>query len=183
MVSTIHVDPEDPYLLEYPIGFGADVNSPLVDSSMVLSALEDPWKRYHVPNTNIILYDVNYEDIGKPYADVNDNDGDGAIDEGIDEGIDEMIDESRDDFIDNDNDWELSDDVGINGDESGGLDAGAGDQMPTSGSGTGFPGEPNIDKTDVSESDQMGLTAVGYDPAGSIPISSDGYLWLFLMTP
>jgi len=58
-----------------------------------------------------------------------------------------------------------------------------GDQMPTSGSGTGFPGEPNIDKTDVAESDQMGLTAVGYDPAGSIPISSDGYLWLFYMTP
>ena len=34
------------------------------------------------------------------------------------------------------------------------------DNMPTSGSGTGFPGEPNIDKTDVSESDQMGLTSV-----------------------
>ena len=46
-----------------------------------------------------------------------------------------------------------------------------------------FPGEPNIDKTDVAESDQMGLTAVGYDPAGSIPISSDGYMWLFYMTP
>ena len=105
------------------------------------------------------------------------------MDEGIDEGIDEMIDESRDDFIDNDGDWESSDDVGINGDESGGMDAGVGDEMPTSGSGTGFPGEPNIDKTDVAESDQMGLTAVGYDPAGSIPISSDGYLWLFYMTP
>jgi len=178
-----NADPEDPYLLEYPIGLGVDVNGPLVDSTMVLTASEDAWKRYHVPNTNIILYDVNTEDIGKPYADGIDNDGDGAIDEGIDEGIDEMIDESRDDFIDNDGDWDLSDDIGINGDESGGLEAGSGDQMPTSGSGTGFPGEPNIDKTDVAESDQMGLTAVGYDPAGSIPISSDGYLWLFYMTP
>ena len=178
-----NADPEDPYLLEYPIGLGADVNGPLVDSSMVLAAANDPWLRYAVPNTDIILYDVNTEDIGKPYADGIDNDGDGAVDEGIDENIDEMIDESRDDFIDNDRDWELSDDVGINGDESGGLEAGVGDQMPTSGSGTGFPGEPNIDKTDVAESDQMGLTAVGYDPAGSIPISSDGYLWLFYMTP
>ena len=178
-----NADPSDPYLLEYPIGLGADVDGPLVDSSMVLTASEDLWKRYHVPNTNIILYDVNLEDIGKPYADGIDNDGDGAIDEGIDEGIDEMIDESRDDFIDNDGDWEFSDDVGLNGDESGGIESGVNDQMPTSGSGTGFPGEPNIDKTDVAESDQMGLTAVGYDPAGSIPISSDGYLWQFYMTP
>ncbi len=176
-------DPENPYFLEYPMGLGAEVNSPLVDSAMVLAAVNDQWLRFRVPNTNIILYDVNFEDIGKPYADGVDNDGDGAVDEGIDEGIDEMIDESRDDFIDNDGDWEFSDDVGINGDESGGLTAGVGDQKPTSGSGTGFPGEPNIDKTDVSESDQMGLTAVGYDPAGSIPVTSDNYLWLFYMTP
>ena len=178
-----NADPENPYLLEYPMGLGAEVNSPLVDSIMVLFAADDQWLRYKVPNTNIILYDVNFEDIGKPYADGIDNDGDGAVDEGIDEGIDEMIDESRDDFIDNDGDWEFSDDVGINGDDSGGLDAGVNDQKPTSGSGSGFPGEPIIDKTDVSESDQMGLTAVGYDPAGSIPVSSDNYLWLFYMTP
>ena len=178
-----NADPEDPYFLEYPFGNGVDINSPLVDSNMVLEAQNDPWLRYSVPNTDIILYNLDFEDIGKPFADGIDNDGDGAIDEGIDEGIDEMIDESRDDFIDNDGDWELSDDVGINGDESGGFEAGAGDQMPTSGSGTGFPGEPNIDKTDVAESDQMGLTAVGYDPAGSIPLSSDGYMWLFYMTP
>ncbi len=178
-----NADPNNPYFLEYPVGLGAEVNSPLVDSAMVLAAETDTWLRYRVPNTEIILYDVNYEDIGKPYADGLDNDGDGAVDEGIDEGIDEMIDESRDDFIDNDGDWEFSDDIGINGDESGGVEAGVGDQKPTSGSGTGFPGEPNIDKTDVSESDQMGLTAVGYDPAGSIPVTSDNYLWLFYMTP
>ena len=67
-------------------------------------------------------------DIGKPYSDGIDNDGDGAIDEGIDEGIDEMIDESRDDYIDNDGDWSLADDVGINGDQSGGIDAGVNDR-------------------------------------------------------
>ena len=174
---------DDPYALEYPYGFGADVNSPLITEEIIASAATDEWKRYAVANSNIILYDVNTEDLGKPYADGIDNDGDGAIDEGIDEGIDEMIDESRDDFIDNDSDWDPSDDVGINGDESGGIAAGVNDQKPTSGSGTGFPGEPNIDKTDVAESDQMGLTAVGYDPAGAIPITSDNYLWLFYMTP
>ena len=142
----------EPYLLEYPVGLGADVNSPLVSAEMVSAASSDSWNRYRVPGTDIILYDVKEEDIGKPYADGVDNDGDGAVDEGIDEGIDEMIDESRDDFIDNDGDWSMVDDVGLNGDESGGLDAGEGDQKPSSGSGTGFPGEPNIDKTDVSES-------------------------------
>jgi hypothetical protein len=178
-----NANPDDPYALEYPYGYGADVNSPLITDEIIAIAATDEWKRYAVPNSNIILYDVNTEDLGKPYADGVDNDGDGAIDEGIDEGIDEMIDESRDDFIDNDFDWDPSDDVGINGDESGGIAAGVNDQKPTSGSGTGFPGEPNIDKTDVAESDQMGLTAVGYDPAGSIPITSDNYLWLFYMTP
>ena len=114
-----NADPEDPYALEYPVGLGADVNSPLVDEAMVATASLDTWKRYKVPGTDIILYDVGEEDLGKPYKDGVDNDGDGAVDEGIDEGIDEMIDESRDDFIDNDGDWALSDDVGLNGDESG----------------------------------------------------------------
>ena len=54
--------------------------------------------------------------------------------------VDEMIDESRDDYIDNDGDWSLADDVGINGDQSGGIEAGVNDMAPTSGSGTGFPG-------------------------------------------
>ena len=73
-----------------------------------MAASLDEWKRYKVPGTDIILYDVGEEDLGKPYKDGVDNDGDGAVDEGIDEGIDEMIDESRDDFIDNDGDWEFS---------------------------------------------------------------------------
>ena len=178
-----NADPEDPYALEYPVGLGADVNSPLINNDMVEAASLDTWKRYKVPGTEIILYDVGEEDLGKPYRDGIDNDGDGAVDEGIDEGIDEMIDESRDDFIDNDGDWALVDDVGLNGDGSGGTLVGALDNMPTSGSGTGFPGEPNIDKTDVSESDQMGLTAVAYDAAGTIPVSNNGSLWSFYMKP
>ena len=54
--------------------------------------------------------------------------------------------------------------------------------MPTSGSGTGFPGEPNIDKTDVSESDQMGLTSVQV-PVGGWNVASDGSLWGNYLTP
>ena len=177
-----NADPERPYTLEYPVGLGADVNSPLVDEQMIAIASTDIWKRYRVPGTEIILYDVGEEDLGKPYKDGIDNDGDGAVDEGIDEGIDEMIDESRDDFIDNDGDWALADDVGLNGDGSGGLVVGTLDNMPTSGSGTGFPGEPNIDKTDVSESDQMGLTSVQV-PVGGWNTSSDGALWQYYLTP
>ena len=33
-----NADPEDPYALEYPVGLGADVNSPLVDEAMVATA-------------------------------------------------------------------------------------------------------------------------------------------------
>ena len=76
----------------------------------------------------------------------------------------------------------MADDVGLNGDESGGLSAGVLDNMPTSGSGTGFPGEPNIDKTDVSESDQMGLTSVQKNDAG-FNTSSDNSIWNFYLTP
>ena len=169
---------------DYPSGTGAEFDSPLIDSTIVLTAENDPYKRYAVSGTDIILYDIGWEDLGLRYADGIDNDLDGAVDEGIDEGIDEMIDESRDDFIDNDKDWDwTNDDVGLYGDGSGGTDAGSYDQKPTSGSGSGFPGEPNIDKTDVSESDQMGLTSVGYDPAGSIPTNLSTTLWNSYMQP
>lgn len=178
-----NADPDSPYALEYPFGTGAEVGSPLVTDEMVEAAEDDPYHRYVVPGTNIILYELDDDDVGKPYADGEDNDGDGAVDEGIDEGIDEMIDESRDDFIDNDGDWTSVDDVGLYGDGSGDMTTGTYDLKPTSGSGSGFQGEPNIDKTDVAESDQMGLTAVGYDPAGSIPTGSDNSLWTFYMTP
>lgn len=96
-----------------------------------------------------------------------------------------MIDESRDDGFDNDNDWNaLRDDLGLDGVEDSG-DPGEGDGRPTSGSGTDFPGEPNIDKTDVSETDLIGLTSAVQDPAFGINFSSvaDATIWNKFMTP
>ncbi|MDW7680521.1 MAG: hypothetical protein SCK70_08145, partial [bacterium] len=158
--------------------------SPVVTQEMIDAAAADaPYYRYRVPGTDIILYDVKQEDLGKKYADGIDNDGNGAIDEGIDEGIDEMIDERRDDFIDNDGDWNpLTDDVGLDG-MPGTGDFGEGDGLPTSGAGTGFPGEPNIDVTDVAESDQLGLTNVQYQPAGNFHTAQDENTWNRWMTP
>ncbi len=168
---------------EYPYGTGADTASPRITWEIIAAAASDPYRRYRVPGTAIILYDVDSSDYNLRYADGIDNDGDGAVDEGIDEGIDEMIDESRDDYIDNDGDWNIyNDDVGRDGD-LGTLDRGQGDGRPTSGTGSNLPGEPNIDKTDVSESDQMGLTSVSYDAAGSIPTGQDQNLWVFYMVP
>ncbi|MCX6151240.1 MAG: hypothetical protein NTX22_11990 [Ignavibacteriales bacterium] len=105
---------------------------------------------------------------------------------GKDDDEDGLVDERRDDGIDNDHDWigfsdlngdgkwnpelhePLNDDVGLDGigplDEGYTLpDQGEGDGLPTSGAypvATEFPGEPNVDKTDKDESDQIGLTAV-----------------------
>lgn len=92
--------------------------------------------------------------------------------------IDRMLDEKRDDKIDNDNDWdEEFHDVGLDG-ESGTGDLGEGDALATSGAGTNLPGEPNIDKTDVDESDQIGLTSFEYfAPAGNFSIRDDESLW------
>jgi hypothetical protein len=108
-----------------------------------------------------------------------------------------LIDERRDDRIDNDNDWsknrpngatvldpsgKLIDDVGRDGIAETG-DFGEGDGFPTSGydalgNDTGLPGEPNIDKTDVNESDQIGLTSFFYfTPSGGVKLGDDEYLW------
>jgi len=70
-----------------------------------------------------------------------------------------MIDERRDDGIDNDGDWDpANDDVGADGLAPGvrgypGPDTGEKDGIPTN-------GEPHFDKTDIDESDQLGLTNV-----------------------
>lgn len=95
---------------------------------------------------------------------------------GIDDDEDGLIDERRDDGIDNDGDWvpytdlnengkwdadenePLNNDVGKDGvgpfdRQYNGPDEGEGDGLPTD-------GEPNFDKTDKDESDQIGLTAV-----------------------
>ena len=95
---------------------------------------------------------------------------------GIDDDEDGMIDERRDDGIDNDGDWlafldlngngkwdaaenePLNNDVGVDGvgpfdPQYIGPDAGEGDGIPTD-------GEPNFDKTDIDESDMIGLTSL-----------------------
>ncbi len=96
---------------------------------------------------------------------------------------DRMVDEKRNDLVDNDGDWNIDfDDLGRDG-VAGTTDYGEGDGAPTSGydaggRDSGLPGEPNIDKTDVDESDQIGLTSFQYfAPAGDITLADDADLW------
>ncbi|MBU2492922.1 MAG: hypothetical protein KJ571_09885 [Bacteroidetes bacterium] len=95
---------------------------------------------------------------------------------GIDDDEDGMIDERRDDGIDNDNDWLTYLDLNGNGewdaDENEPLNNDVGEDGvgpfdpqyigPDKGEGDGLPtdGEPNFDKTDKDESDQIGLTSL-----------------------
>lgn len=160
-------------------------SSPVITQAIIDAAKNDPLFRYKVPNSKIILFDVKQDDLGKKYADGIDNDGNGAVDEIIDEGIDEMVDEKRNDGIDNDGDWNvLNDDVGLDGVPNTG-DKGEGDGKPTSGAGTNFPGEPNIDVTDVSETDQIGITNAQYIPAGDLNVNTtaDALFWFKYMIP
>ena len=155
-------------------------NLPTVTQTMINAASADKYHRYRVPGTNVILYDLDSTSLGKKYLNK-----DGLKDPGVDENIDEMIDESRDDGIDNNNDWNpLTDDVGLDGAPNT-HDFGEGDGKPTSGSGTPFPGEPHIDKTDVKEADQIGITNVQYDKAGGINFNTtaDVTYWAEFMTP
>lgn len=157
-------------------------NSDTITQAIIDAAASDPYNRYKVPNSDIILYDVKQEDLGKIYADGIDNNGNGAIDENIDEGIDEMIDESRNNGIDDDGDWNvITDDVGLDG-VAGTGDTGEGDGIPT-GARNGLPGEPNVDATDVSETDQIGITNAQYLPAGGLNINSDPTMWFDFMIP
>jgi hypothetical protein len=116
---------------------------------------------------------------------------------------DPMIDEARDDGIDTNHNWNmLVDDVGLDGKAHTG-DFGEGDGKPTSGwqlpgvvpgldndktniyglVDTQEPGEPNIDNTDVNESDQIGLTSFQYFvPAGAITMADQIDMWR-RMTP
>jgi hypothetical protein len=95
-----------------------------------------------------------------------------------------MIDETRFDGVDNDGDWSaLSDDVGLDGQGYSG-DQGENDGIPTTGAETGLPGEPNIDVTDVSESDQIGLTAAAYMQSSvNVMGMSDSRMWTKFLTP
>jgi hypothetical protein len=153
---------------------------PTITQAIIDAASNDAYHRYKVPGTHVILYSVGPEDLGRKYIN-----RDGLRDPHIDDGIDEMIDEGRNDGVDNDGDWNpLTDDVGLDGAPNT-HDPGEGDGIPTSGAGTEFPGEPNIDKTDVSEADQIGLTNVQYLAAGAINFSTtaDVFFWAEFMIP
>jgi hypothetical protein len=163
----------------------SEPGSPTITADLVAGAASDLYRRYRVPGTKVVLYDLDASDVGRCHADGIDNDGDGAIDEGIDEGIDEMIDESRADGIDNDGDWNpLQNDTGLDGVAFNG-DPGDGDGQPTTGAGTDFPGERNIDVTDISESDQIGITNVQIIPAFFLNFNgqSDRFLFNSFMVP
>jgi hypothetical protein len=161
-----------------------ELNSPIITQEMIDEAANDaPYFRYVVPTTNVILYNLKQENLGQKYADGIDNDENGAVDENIDEDIDDMVDEARDNGIDDDGDWNvMTDDVGLDGVPDTG-DQGEGDGQPTSGAGTGLPGEPNVDVTDVAETDQIGITNADYVPAGGLNINSDATMWFQFMIP
>ncbi|MDI6765529.1 MAG: hypothetical protein QME52_01695 [Bacteroidota bacterium] len=189
VVHLIMVDPTDvglAYKNYIDDNGNGELNSPTITQQMIeIARLDSPYFRYKVPGTNVILYNLHQSDLGKKYADGIDNDNNGAIDEFMDEGIDEMIDEARDDGIDNDGDWNpFTDDVGLDGIPDT-QDEGEGDGKPTSGARYGLPGEPNIDVTDVSETDQIGITNAQYFPAGDLQLSvaKDAQLWFTYMMP
>jgi len=94
-----------------------------------------------------------------------------------------MIDEDRDDLFDNDQDWvAISDDVGIEGDPDSPSE-GQGDGKPTSGAETPFPGEPAIDKTDVTETDLLGVTRATIFDAGQLQVNLDSDIWNSRLVP
>jgi hypothetical protein len=87
------------------------------------------------------------------------------------EGLDNpLLDERRDDGIDNDGDWNArTDDVGQDGAAYTG-DPGEGDGKPTA-------GEPHFDKTDIDESDMLGLTSFTLYFWPDIPLWDDEAIW------
>jgi len=127
-------------------------------------------KRSRVPGGPILI------DVLRPLRKASFTNGTGT-------GATTMIDERRDDGLDNNEDWLLAkDDLGRDG-LADTRDAGEGDGVPTSGyladgTDTGLPGEPHIDKTDVRESDQIGLTSFYYfAPANQVRLGDDESLW------
>jgi len=87
-----------------------------------------------------------------------------------------LIDERRDDGIDNDNDWDIIyDDLGVDGigpnsRDYDGADIGEGDGQPTA-------GEPHFDKTDIDETDMLGLTSFNLYEWTSINQNDDEAYW------
>lgn len=146
----------------------------LIDENQFLHYRQ--FKRNRNPPNEVLL------DVLRPVRYVNYRTGAGS-------GTTSMIDERRNDLVDNDGDWQIDfDDVGRDGIGSTALnypgpDFGERDGSPTSGYevngfDTGLPGEPNMDKTDVSESDQIGLSSFYYfTPANAVRLGDDESLW------
>jgi hypothetical protein len=80
-----------------------------------------------------------------------------------------MIDERRDDGLDNNGNWQLIDDVGADG-VAGTGDIGERDGRPTN-------GEPNFDRTDPQESDQIGLSSFFFALSSFPQMGSSASLW------
>ncbi|MCH7732063.1 MAG: T9SS type A sorting domain-containing protein [Candidatus Marinimicrobia bacterium] len=94
---------------------------------------------------------------GNPYDGI-DNDGDG------------LVDESRDNGIDDDGDWNpMTDDVGMDG-VMGTGDSGESDGIPTI-------GEPNFDKTDPDESDDLTVNTVRFFATYDYELTNDEENW------
>ncbi len=163
-----------------------ELNSPVITSTMLIGEIPGNG----IDDNDNGLIDEAEINIGMKYADGIDNDNNGIIDE--------MIDEARYDGIDNDGNWDSKiNDVGLDG-LPGTSDFGEGDGRPTSGwqlpgvvqnapegpvnrfglIDTGQPGEPAIDKTDINESDQIGLTAFDVFYIGSgVVFREDDRIW------
>ena len=85
-----------------------------------------------------------------------------------------LIDERRDDGIDNDGDWNpAQDDVGADGKPFTG-DPGEGDGLPTY-------GEPHFDKTDIDETDMIGLTSFSLYKWENLAQYDDEKMWTFML--
>ncbi|TFH01953.1 MAG: hypothetical protein E4H13_03485, partial [Calditrichales bacterium] len=101
------------------------------------------------------------ESPGSPFNGIDD-DGDGMVDERRDDGLDNDGDWAPFTDLDNNGQWDvgepLNDDLGKDGvgpfdRQYNGPDDGEADGLPT-------PGEPDFDRTDKDESDQIGLTSM-----------------------
>lgn len=113
-----------------------------------------------------------------------DNDEDGLVDETRDSGPGQLIfgpvgiygAPKQHWSGDEDGDWNPeTDDLGADGvgplnEGYPGPDEGEGDGMPTD-------GEPNFDRTDLDESDQIGLQAVSLHAWGDFPLDQDDLIW------
>ncbi|NQT27680.1 hypothetical protein HQ585_20155, partial [candidate division KSB1 bacterium] len=83
-----------------------------------------------------------------------------------------LLDEERDDGIDNDGDWDPNlDDLGQDGAPFT-KDPGEGDGIPTA-------GEPHFDKTDIDETDMLGLTSFTLYQWTDMPHHDDNKVWEF----